>query len=220
MRIKAKEYYKNAAGERVPSVTTALSELSKPALVRWANKLGLQGIDSDKYKNELADIGTLTHYFIVCRLQEIVPDVSEYTPEQVELAQGCFKQYTDWEAKNPIMCVFSEVPFISEKYQYGGTPDLYAVCNKELMLVDFKTSASGIFPEMVYQVAAYRQLLADAGYRTSKAIILRLGRGSNEGADEKIISTQELDNGFEIFTRCLDIYKLKRGEKAVCTAII
>jgi len=220
MRVKAKPKYRNAVGDVIPSVTAALSELNKPALVRWANKLGLQGIDSIRYRDEIADVGTLTHYLIMCWLQQEIPDTSEFTSEQVDLANECFKKYLEWESRNPVKCVFSELPLISEKYQYGGTPDLYAVCSGELVLVDFKTSATGIFPEMMYQVSAYRRLVQEAGYRVSKTLILRLGRGSQEGAEEKIFTDYELDNGFEIFTRCLDIYRLKRGDEHLCTELI
>jgi len=220
MKGKAKEKYRNAAGDIIPSVTTALAELSKPALVRWANKMGLKGIDTNIYVDELADVGLLTHYFIMCHLQDEIPDVDEFSPEKVRLAEGCFKQYLDWEQRNPVRRILSEEPLVSEKYQFGGTPDLYAVCNKELILADFKTNATGIFPEMVYQVSAYRKLLVEAGYNVSKALILRLGRGTHEGADEKILSDHELDTGFEIFVRCLDIYRLKRGNEWLCTEII
>lgn len=219
MRIYAKEKYRNAAGDIIPSVTTALAELAKPALVRWANKMGLQGIDTNKYVDALGDIGTLTHAFIISHLLDEILDVDEFTPEQVRLAQVSYKLYLDWEARNPVRCIIAEEPFVSEKYQFGGRPDLYAVCNKELVLADFKTNAIGIFPEMIYQVAAYWYLLIEAGYKVSKVVILRLGRGGNEGAEEKILSKYELDNGLDIFLRCLDIYNLKKGDSALCTSV-
>lgn len=212
MRVKAKGRYRNAAGLVIPSVTTAVSILDKPAMLRWANRLGLEGIDMNKYVDELADIGTLTHYFIMCRLRDELPEVDEFTPEQVRLAEACYKQYLDWEARNPVRCLLAEEPLISERYQYGGTFDMYGVCNKQFLLGDFKTNAKGIFPEMIYQVSAYRHLLIEAGYPVSKAVILRLGRGSSEGAEERILTDEELDTGFKIFIRCLEIYKLRRGE--------
>ncbi len=214
MRTKAKEKYRNAAGDIIPSVTTGLGILNKPALVRWANRLGLDGIDLDKHMDVLAGIGTLTHYLIMCRLNDEIPELSEYTPEQVGMANDCFKKYLDWESKNPVMPVMVEQRLVSERYQYGGTPDLYAVCNKELILVDFKTNAKGIFPEMVYQVSAYRQLLSEVGYKVSRAIILRLGRTDPEGVEEKILTNYEMDVGFEIFIRTIEIYKLIRTGKA------
>jgi len=208
VRVKAKPKYRNAAGDIIPGVTTALGIINKPALVRWANRLGLEGIEVDRYKDELADIGTLTHYLIMCRLREEIPDISEFTPEQSVMADVCFKKYIDWESKNPVTPVLVEERLVSERYQYGGAFDLYAICNKELMLVDFKTNAKGIFPEMIYQVSAYRQLLTEAGYGVHKVAILRLGRTDPEGAEERILTGYEMDVGFEIFIRALEIYKL------------
>ena len=40
--------YKTTDGTIVPGVTTILGILNKPALVRWANQLGLRGIDWEK----------------------------------------------------------------------------------------------------------------------------------------------------------------------------
>ena len=63
-RSKVHTVYKTGDSIRVPSVTTILGVLSKPALIPWANRLGLQGIDSSKYVDRLATIGTLAHYWI------------------------------------------------------------------------------------------------------------------------------------------------------------
>ena len=48
-RAKAHTAYKTAGGQRVPGVTTVLGVINKPALVPWANQLGLQGINSSTY---------------------------------------------------------------------------------------------------------------------------------------------------------------------------
>jgi uncharacterized protein YdhG (YjbR/CyaY superfamily) len=218
-RARAKEHYRNAAGEIIPSVTTILNELNKPALVKWANRLGLQGIDSDKYKDDLADIGTLTHYLIMCRLHEELPNVEEYSPVQVDQAQACYRKFVDWEERNPIKPILVEERFVSEKYQYGGQPDLYALCVRDLLLADFKTNARGVFPEMLYQVAAYARLLAEQGYVISKAVVLRIGRNDPEGFEEHILTRVELDTGFEIFARCLDIHRIKKNQGPICTAL-
>jgi hypothetical protein len=218
-RGRAKEHYRNAAGIIIPSVTTALSELNKPALVKWANRLGLQGIDSDKYKDALADIGILTHHLIMCRLTEELPEVSEYSPVQIEAAQGCYAKYLDWESRNPVKPIMVETPLVSERYQFGGCPDLYALSDRDFLLVDFKTNAHGIFIENIFQVAAYVVLLIENGYRVTKVVILRIGRSDPEGFDEKIVTPSELKMGFEVFARCLDIYQIKKGRDPVCTRL-
>ena len=43
-KANAHTQYKLVDGTKVPSVTTVLGILNKPALVKWANNLGLQGI--------------------------------------------------------------------------------------------------------------------------------------------------------------------------------
>ena len=207
MRIKAKASYRNAAGDRITGTTTALAILAKPALINWANRMGLQGIDSTKYKDALADIGTLAHYFVMCRLADELPEVDEFTPEQVKSAQICYQKYTDWEDRNPVTPILTETPLVSEIYQYGGQVDLYAVCNGTYLLVDFKTG-KGLFPESTYQVAAYRQLLIENGFPVQKVVILRIGRDELEGVEEKIVSTHELDTGFQIFIKCLELHNL------------
>ncbi len=207
MRVKAKERYRNTAGNIIPSVTTALDILAKPALIRWANRMGLDGIDTNKYKDELADIGTLAHLLVICSLSEELPEVDEFTPEQLRAAERCYAKYVDWEKRNPVTPLLVEHPLISEIYQYGGRLDLFCICDDAFMLVDFKTG-SGIYAEALYQVSAYRQLLDEAGWHVQKAVILRIGRDDQEGAEEKILTEYELDLGFQVFTRCLEIHKL------------
>ena len=50
MKSKAHQRYKLADGTQVPGVTTITGQLNKPALIIWANRLGLQGIDSTNTK--------------------------------------------------------------------------------------------------------------------------------------------------------------------------
>ena len=42
--------YTDSLGTRVPGATTIIGILDKPALIKWANNLGLAGIDSTKYE--------------------------------------------------------------------------------------------------------------------------------------------------------------------------
>ena len=60
-KVKAHIRYKNKDGKVVPGTTTIISNLAKPYLIKWANNLGLEGIDSDSVKEMAGDVGTLTH---------------------------------------------------------------------------------------------------------------------------------------------------------------
>jgi hypothetical protein len=87
-RAKAHTIYKLANGKRVPGVTTVLGVINKPALVKWANGLGLQGIDSTTYVDETARIGTLAHAMIQEYLGGPKWDRQAFTPEQVDQAEN------------------------------------------------------------------------------------------------------------------------------------
>lgn len=207
MKAKAHIRYKDSEGKIVPGVTTILGVLNKPALVRWANNLGLQGIDSSKYRDQMADIGTLAHYLIVCHLRKEKPDTSEYSQEDIGKAENCLLSYFEWEKGHKIEPIIVEAPLVSEKFGYGGTVDCYCKMNGDLCLIDFKTG-KGIYEEYIYQLAAYERLLLDSGHKVDNVRILRIGRSEDEGFEEKVVKDTETE--WEIFRRCLEIYKLKK----------
>ena len=194
----------------MPGVTTVLSVLDKPALVKWANNLGLQGIDSNKYRDAMADIGTLAHYLIMCYLKGVEPETSEYSKEHIDKAENCVLSFFEWEKTHPIIPILIEEPMVSEEYGFGGQPDCYAKCNGDLMLLDFKTG-KGIYPEMIYQLAGYKQLLEEHGYPITNARILRIGRDEDEGFEDRTMPN--LDKQWQIFQHCLAIYQLRKEER-------
>jgi hypothetical protein len=199
--------YEMPDGTKIPGVTTVLGILNKPALVIWANRLGLQGIDSTKYRDEMADIGTLAHQMIVDYFKGNETDTSEYSKSQIELAENCLISFWAWEKEHKIEVILAEAPLISAEYGFGGTIDCFCKLDGQPTLLDFKTGKA-IYPEMFYQLAAYEQLLAEAGYLIEVTRILRIGRDENEGFEER--SVGKLDNHFELFKHCLAIYNLQK----------
>lgn len=199
--------YKLQDGIAVPGVTTVLAVLNKPALVKWANNLGLQGIDSSKYVDEKASIGTLAHRMIADYLRGVDTDTSEYSKVQIDQAENAVLAFFEWEKNHPIEPVLVEEPLVSERFRFGGTIDCLGKTNGNLCLIDFKTS-KGIFPEMMIQVVAYRQLLIEHGYAIDQVIILRVGRTDDEGFEECRVN--ELDKRWQIFQHCLEIHRLQK----------
>ena len=209
-RSRAHTTYKLQDGTIVPGVTTILGILNKPALIKWANNLGLQGIDSTKYVDEKAAIGTLAHKMIADYLRGEETDTSEYSKVQIDQAENATLSFFEWEKTHPIEPALIESPLVSEEYQFGGTIDCLARITGEACLVDFKTS-KGIFPEMMIQVAAYQRLLKENGWEVDKAYILRIGRTPDEGFEERLVN--HLDKRWEIFLHCLEIYRLNKEVK-------
>ena len=109
----------------------------------------------------------------------------------------------------------AESPLVSEEYGFGGAIDCFCKLDGVYTLLDFKTGKA-IYPEMMHQVAAYRQLLLEADQPVFNADcrILRIGRDEDEGFEDKLVGN--LDKHFELFKHCLAIYNLQkeiRGDK-------
>jgi len=208
-KSKAHIRYELPDGTKVPGVTTVLGVLNKPALVIWANRLGLQGIDSSKYRDEMADIGTLAHQMIIDHFNKIATDTSDYSETQIDLAENCLLSFYEWEKGHDIKVIMAEAPLVSE-LGFGGTIDCYCMLDGVATLLDFKTGKA-IYPEMFYQLAAYAELLRERGYLVSASRILRIGRDNDEGFEERTVG--KLDKQWEMFAHCLAIYNLQRELK-------
>ena len=206
-KTKIHTVYKLKSGDRVPSVTTVLGILGKPALIQWAWELGTQGIDYKAVRDNAGDIGTLSHHLIMCDIKGEKPDTSEYSAQDIDKAENCLIKYYDWTMNHKIKPLMVETPLISEEHQFGGTIDFFGEVDNQPTLLDFKTGKA-IYPEFFYQLAAYEQLLAEAGQLIEVTRILRIGRNEDEGFEERTIG--KLDNQWQVFLNCLSIYNLQK----------
>jgi hypothetical protein len=176
-KVEVHQRYYTSTGQMVPGSTTILGVVGKPHLVRWANNLGLEGIDSDKYRDEAAATGSALHYLVECYLLDREPDVSDITPAQLERAQlglTAFKQWRDDEAPD-LQPLGIEIRLVSDEYRFGGTIDLYALIRGRYTLVDYKTAAS-VYIEHKAQVTSYVRLAQESGLRVQDAVIIQLPR--------------------------------------------
>lgn len=204
---KAHTVYKTKDGQRVPGATTITGLLNKPFLITWANRLGLEGIDSTKYRDAAADIGTLAHAMIQAHLQGEEPDTSNYSPEQISLAENAVLSYLEWEKNHVVEPVFCEKPMVSEVHKYGGTVDCYCKLDGVYTLLDFKTGKA-IYDEYFVQLSAYKTLLEEHGHPVDACRILRVGRDETEGFEDRAASS--IDDYFGIFKNLLGVYYAKK----------
>lgn len=208
-KVKAHTRYVAADGKQVPGVTTILGVLAKPALVPWANRMGLQGIDTSKYVDEAASIGTLAHALIMESLGGVAVRHGDFTADQLTRAEHGVKTFKGWLKGKDFKPTLLEEPLTSNIYRYGGTIDILATLDGDLVLIDLKTS-SGIYDEHVYQVGGYWKLLQEYAYEISGARILRIGRTEGDGLEERVLSGAQVLNGWRVFEHCLAIWALKR----------
>jgi hypothetical protein len=201
--------YKNLRGEVVPGVTTILGVLNKPALVKWANDLGLAGIDSTKYVDAAARIGTLIHAMVVSSLMGLELDKTDYSENEITQATVGYKKFIDWKSQHDVLPILCEQSYISENLQYGGQIDCYAKVDGLYTLLDFKTGKA-IYDEQFCQLAAYKRLLDEEGMAVENTMILRIGRNEEEGFEFRMVNPLGVEAYFQIYESCHKIYQVKK----------
>jgi hypothetical protein len=208
-KVRAHVRYYTSSGEQVPGVTTILSVLNKPALINWANRMGLQGIDTNKYVDEAGAVGTLAHALIMESLGGKVVRLEDFTADQLTRARYGVAVFYKWVKAHKLTPQLLEQPLVSDEHRFGGTIDMLAILDGDPVLIDLKTS-SGIYEEHIFQVGAYWKLLAESGQEIKGARILRIGRTEGEGMDERVLSGVQVLNAWRVFEHCLAIYRLKK----------
>ena len=206
-RDKVHTRYRLKDGTIVPGVTTVLQVLAKPALIHWAWKMGTEGKDYRKVRDRAADIGTIAHYLIEMEIKGETPDLSDFKPKEVEKAENCYLALLEWRGQSCLQTINCEVQLVSESIGFGGTLDWIADADNGLWLIDVKTGKD-IYPEMRYQLAAYRELWNEndaVPIDTCQILLL----GKEDGSFRHQIFP-ELDKEWEIFKHCLEIHKLKK----------
>ena len=185
-RHEGHQRYRTLDGTVVPGVTTITGVMDKPALVGWANRLGLQGVDSTSYVDSLAAAGTLAHYLAECQMIGCEPEqeyLDTFSKVDMDHAETSLAKFTEWAKTRTIEVLGHEMQLVSERHKYGGTCDLYARVDGVLTLIDLKTCKAlyGRGDEKFTQLAGYQLLLEENGHEVQESYILRLGRSPDEG---------------------------------------
>ena len=197
------------AGVEYPSVTTILNVVAKPFLIKWANRLGKEGIDYEEYLKNAANTGTLTHLFIENYInKKNGTDLNNYNKKQLDLANKLFENFKGWYSKQQRNPIFTELSMVSERLGFGGTCDFVFEDNNNFCLVDFKTTTH-IQREYFIQLLAYSLLLKEKkGIIVDTLSILRLTEEGYEYQEMKI--TEAKDKYYEYFMACKTLYEIKK----------
>jgi len=168
-------HYKDAAGARVPGVTTILGDgVPKPALINWAanatadaavnswDELSqmkpaqrLKTLQGARYaeKDAAANKGTAVHGFA----EQLAHGRAVQVPDELAGHVEAYARFLDEFAVKPVYVEFS---IASYRHGYAGTGDIIAEITTAIgtrrLLMDIKTNRSGIFGETALQLAAYR----------------------------------------------------------------
>jgi len=211
-KAKAHVRYELEDGTQVPGVTTVLNVIAKPALISWANRMGLDGINTSKHVDELADIGTLAHAMIAHFLGGPEPDLDDYSKNQISRAENSVLSFHEWAKGKKLDTIFNEQQWVSEELKYGGTSDWVGYIDGVVTLLDLKTGKA-IYDEHLFQVAAYWKLATENLNRIEEIRILQVGRSEDEGFSERIIPAAIIPKYFAVFTAALHLYEMIRAAK-------
>lgn len=163
---RPKEGYRNSAGEIIPGTTEVCGRYKDSSrLLYWAFNRGKQGLKA-LYDNSEINIGTCVHMMCELSLKGDTAENIQYylnatlrDPEHREKATIAFESFCRWREKFHVEPHTQELSLVSEKHQFGGTPDTIAHVRNGLGLIDFKTSAKGeVYEDHVIQLAAYSLL--------------------------------------------------------------
>ena len=209
--------YYNAAGTRLPSVTTVAKLISPPeGLIHWAWDCGMKGLDYREVRDSAADAGTLAHSMIEADIKQLEQPSSE-DEEQQRLALQGFNAYRSWREGSKFELHTTETVLVSERYQYGGRLDCVASVNGELCIVDWKTSKTRS-PRDAWlpQIAAYRQGWNEnhRGQLIGCCHLLQLSK-ADAGFSHHYFPSETIDLGWRAFLACLELYDCRKAVQKV-----
>ena len=205
---KAHTRYRLADGTVVPGVTTVLSVIAKPQLIHWAWDLGMKGQDFRKVRDGAADVGTIAHFMAECYLKDKLPDLTEFSPADVSLAENSFIKFMEFWDGEGFSLLNSETELVHEVLRYGGKLDVVAKDQSgKVCLIDIKSSKA-IYDEHWAQISAYRELYPAP---IQRHIIVRVGK--TESMDLEVQERNDLLPYFRLFRAALELYNAQKGLK-------
>lgn len=131
--------------QKKPSVTELIKLLDKPALLKWANKIGLQGIALDEYRKNILKAGTSIHSQIEHFIISNIP--FENTQDQLN--------FLEFISGKEIIDVEKNI----ETEWFTGRIDIIFKYNGKTYICDFKNNQENIYFENVLQLTAYRMAI-------------------------------------------------------------
>ena len=211
-------------GLEFPSVTEIIGDATDKsgALTQWAANMTVKYIreyalcDDDYGHYEMSDemlddarsnflnvskealsVGSIVHDHI----EKYLKNGDESYMDLEGDAFNAFTAFVEWTEKNEIKPVKLEHVIYSD--YWAGMLDFLGMYNGKLYVIDWKTSKA-FYPEMRYQVAAYRSVAKMEPFEVEGCGILRLDKETGEPFFKDTSKTYEKD--LLIFNKMLELY--------------
>jgi len=125
-----------------PSVTELIGMLDKPALMKWANKIGLEGIRLDEYRKKVMNSGTSLH-----------KQIEDYFLHQKPFIDAeYFRKFQEFMKDKEIISIETKV----ETDYFNGRYDVKIKYNNLIYICDFKSNHKAVYFENKLQLVSYR----------------------------------------------------------------
>jgi len=126
--------YNTPDGNRYPSVTTILSELSKAGIVAWRKRVGAE--EANRISTQAGSRGTKVHQ--IC--EDYLNNKPDYLDGQMPANIFTFKQIQPILDQYIDNIQYLEAPLYSDFLKTAGRVDCIAEFDGKLSIIDFKTS--------------------------------------------------------------------------------
>ena len=126
--------YNTPDGNRYPSVTTILSELSKAGIVAWRKRVGAE--EANRISTQAGSRGTKVHQ--IC--EDYLNNKPDYLDGQMPANVFTFKQIQPILDQYIDNIQYLEAPLYSDFLKTAGRVDCIAEFDGKLSIIDFKTS--------------------------------------------------------------------------------
>ena len=126
--------YNTPDGNRYPSVTTILSELSKAGIAAWRKRVGAE--EANRISTQASTRGTKIHQ--IC--EDYLNNKPDYLDGQMPANVFTFKQIQPILDQYVDNIQYLEAPLYSDFLKTAGRVDCIAEFDGKLSIIDFKTS--------------------------------------------------------------------------------
>lgn len=198
--IDGKRHYVTPNG-KYPSITTALSILSRDAIMEWRKRVGEEV--ANKISGQAAGRGTRIHKMCEDYINNCL-DIAKYTPLDKETFYS-LKPVLD---ENIGIVYGQEVPLYSDYLGVAGRCDCIAEWNGKIAIIDFKTSKRPKTKDKIssyfMQASAYAVMFEErTGIPVNKTVIVM----AVDGQKEPLVFEERRDNYIKECVEAICLYK-------------